>query len=199
MSSLVDYLYNSLPQVYREEDNPSLYLFRYLSSLVEGGYGEVLKDSEGLTDLLDPLKCPEELLKYFYTSFGLTYYPDIDPIYHRRILSNLGGIIQRRGTYSCIHFLARAVTNTDVSLEYYREEVTNIRRVRITVICSSLSQLQALEKDTMVLTRFLKDYLPYYIDVEIKNIVQLNAFEDVRNDVVVSSASFDYTIRHTPT
>ena len=197
--ALLDYVYNSLPQTYVRMDEPSTTLYRYLSAIIEGGYASVLQDSENLSNLLDPQKCPEEFLQFFYRSFGLTYFPDIAPIYHRRILENLGGIIQRRGTYSCISFLARAVTGTTVGLEYYRDPVDNHRVLRVIVICDSLDQLERLDTEIEVLSRFLRDYVPFYItEILVEGVVNVATVQDTRNDIVVASASFDYKVQHKP-
>lgn len=194
--NLLDHIYNCFPKIYREEDEADKYLYRYLSAIIAGGYGHVLKDSEHLTDLLDPQRCPESLLQFFYRSFGLTYFPDIDPIYHRRVLSNLGGIIQRRGTYSCINFLVRAITGASAKSIYVREG--GERKLTVQVICETLDQLNALSSEMGIMNRFLQDYLPFYINLFIEGVVDVSILSDTRNDIVIASTSTDYVIQQNP-
>lgn len=197
--NLLDYLYNqSLPKVYRDRDSIYKQLHRYLSAIFVDGYTPVQQDTELITDLLDPQRCPEDLLQFFYMSFGLTYFNDIDPIYHRRLLENLGGIIQRRGTYSCIHFLARAVTGADISVLYSRDPEDNSRIITVSVICKSRDQLDRLDVEIGVLGRFLKDYVPYYINIVVEGVIDVATLTYARNDVIVPSVSFDYVIHQNP-
>ena len=88
--------YKKLPQVYRDMDKmlKTYPLKRYLSSLVDGGYAEVLKNAEGILDLVDPEKCPSEFLPYLCESFGLEYFEDMDDTYQRRFLMNIGEILR---------------------------------------------------------------------------------------------------------
>ena len=126
---LFDHLYNrKLPQVYRDMDTlptVNFALKRYLSSLIEGGYSEVLKDISKLLDLIDPEKCPNEFLPLLCESFGLEYFEDIDPVYQRRFLANIGEMVKRRGTYAGVRYIVRVLTGYDVELEYLRGEHKN--------------------------------------------------------------------------
>lgn len=191
---VLNYLYNNLPEVYRREDEPTKPLYRFLSSLAQGGFDEVSLDTTNLITLLDPLKCPDSLLKYFYTSFGLTYFPDIEPIFHRKILANLGGIIRRRGTHSCVHFLARAIMGTDIETAYSRDLEDNHRILTVTVICDTLEQVLILDTESEILQRFLTDYVPYYISVIVERTINVDTVSDTRNDVILPTVSVDYTM-----
>lgn len=196
---LFNYLHTCLPKIYWDLDKDT-YLYRYLQALVEGGYADVLEDSKNLATLLDPQKCPDELLQFFYRSFGLTYFPDIAPIYHRRLLANLGGIIKRRGTYSCVEFLTQAISGTDVFSEYRREEIGGVirRHLILSVICTTLDQVNNLTTEIEILSRFIREYIPYYIYLTVQGNVTVNITEDTRNDVVVASTSFDYALKQDP-
>lgn len=159
--------YNKLPQVYREADRAlkTYPLKRYLSALVDGGYAELLTDINGIMDLIDPQKCPEEFLPYLCESFGLEYFEDIAPQYQRRFLSNIGEIIKRRGTYSCVRFLTRVLTGLNVELEYIRGEHDGVngRHLIVTLLSETVEQLLNIDTSMAVVERYLKTQIPYYI------------------------------------
>ena len=123
-SEISDYLYyRKLPQVYRDMDRlqPNYPLKRYLTSLVEGGFTDIITSSNDFLSLVDPERCPEEFLPYLCYSFGLEYFEDIDALYQRRLLSNIGELIRRRGTYSGVRFLIRSLTGLECQLSYSRQ------------------------------------------------------------------------------
>ena len=165
---LLDHLYyHKLPQVYRDADKElkSYPLYRYLGSLIEGGYAEALTDINNLLNLVDPQKCPEEFLPYFCNSFGLEYFEDIDSGYQRKMLANIGEVIKRRGTYSCVRFLVRVLTGMDVELEYIRGEYNEVegRHLIVTLLASSLDQINNMDTNRAVVERYIQTQIPYYI------------------------------------
>lgn len=161
---LLDHLYyNKLPQVYRDMDSLQLTypLKRYLSSLIEGGYAEVLKDTTGLMDLVDPEKCPSEFLPYLCESFGLEYFEDINDSYQRKFLLNIGEIIKRRGTYACIRYLVRVLTGLNVEMKYERD--FEGRHLYVTLLTETLQQAENVETSVFVVERYIRTQLPYFI------------------------------------
>lgn len=164
---LLDHLYYSkLPQVYRDMDSNIGFPFRrYLSALISGGYSAVLEDINDLNDLVDPEKCPKEFLPYLCASFGLEYFADIDDVYQRRLLSNVGEIMRRRGTYSCVRYLVRALTGLEVELSYFRG-VHNERYGRhliITLLADTINDIRYLDNSVAVVERYIQFFIPYYI------------------------------------
>lgn len=163
--------YNKLPQVYRDMDDMlrTRPLYRYLSSLIEGGYSEVIKDINNLLDLVDPEKCPEEFLPYLCRSFGLEYFEDIDPVYQRRFLMNIGEIKKRRGTHSCVRYLIRVLTSLDVDLSYKREynedKGENGRWLYAELQAVKIEDILQIETSIKVIERFVGGQLPYYITI----------------------------------
>lgn len=165
----VDFLYNAkLPQVYRDYDRDVEYaLYRYLQALVDGGYGYIIESVNGLLDLFNPSVCPVECLPYFCQSFGITYYAEIPEIYWRRLLANIGEIIHRRGTYSCIKYLVRALTGLDVLLYYkrgYNETHTAYGRFLTAMLQSEdVDTILNMEVATTVVQKFIQEFVPHYI------------------------------------
>lgn len=122
---LLDLLYNrKLPQLYRDADRDLMTfpLKRYLQSLIDGGYCGSIEDIERALLLVDPQNVPEEFLPYLCESFGLPYFKDIDPTYTRKFLANYSELYRRRGTFSCVRYLARVLTGMDAKLSYVRGE-----------------------------------------------------------------------------
>lgn len=86
VSPLTDFLYyKKLPKVYRDFDEPlGKPLYRYLQSLIEGGYAELVSSQvegengvDNLLDLIDPQTCPDEFLPYYCKSMGIEWYSDL--------------------------------------------------------------------------------------------------------------------------
>ena len=166
-ADLLDYLYNRcLPGIYREEDafigKP---LYRYLQSLILGGYNLAIQDIDNIIKLVDPETCPEQFFPTLYESFGLTYYPDVDMKYHRKFLMNYGELRRRKGTYSCIRFLVRVLTGMDVKLSYLRGEYNGQlgRHLIITLFADSVEELINIDTSVKVINNFLSMFVPYYI------------------------------------
>lgn len=157
--ALVDFLYNrKLPQIYRDEDSKIGYpLKRYLESLFEGGVKGALEDIENIMLLIDPKAIPEELFPYLCESFGLEYFPDIDVTYQRKFLLNIGELVKRRGTFSSIHFLIRALTSLESELSLDDKTLT------ITMFARNLQQVNIIEPSIKVIGNYIKTQIPYYI------------------------------------
>jgi phage tail-like protein len=161
-SSLADFLYNrKLPQVYRDMDSPTegYPLKRYIHSLIEGGFTDILTKCNDLTVLVDPENCPDEYFPFLYESFGYTFDPSVDIIYQRRILINHGDLVQRRGTVSYVRFLVRALTGLDCNIESVNKVLT------ITLLAKSLDELRSMETSVAVVQKFIENQLPFFEDL----------------------------------
>lgn len=168
-NEFIDFLYyTKLPKVYRDYDRKvDMALYRYLQALIDGGYGYIITSVNNLLDIFNPSLCPKECLPYFCQSFGISYYDEIPEIYWRRLLSNIGEILHRRGTYSCIKYLVRALTGLDVLLYYkrgYNEDHTRYGRfLKATLQANDIGTIMNLEVTTNVVQKFIKEFVPHYI------------------------------------
>ena len=64
--------YTCIPEIYREEDAELDYpLYRYLSSIILGGYSLQITDIENLIALVDPEKCPSKFFPLLLTSMDV--------------------------------------------------------------------------------------------------------------------------------
>lgn len=163
--SLLDLLYNrKLPQVYRDEDKKIGYpLKRYLESLIDGGFCGSIEDIKGVMLLIDPENIPEKFFPYLYESFGLEYFPDIDTVYQRKFLMNIGELIRRRGTFSCVQFLIKVLTGLEAELSCNKDTLT------IVLSAKTLKQVEDIETSMRVIRNFIKTQIPYYINPVIES------------------------------
>lgn len=164
---MLDLLYNKkLPQVYRDEDSKIGYpLKRYLKSLIDGGYYDSIKDIEGIMSLVDPMTVPEKFFPYLCESFGLTYFPDIDISYQRKFLSNIGELVKRRGTFSSVHYLTRALTGLNSDLSYFEGEYEGQdgNYLFIVLLAKNLEQLNKISTSMEVIQNYIGSQIPYYV------------------------------------
>ncbi len=164
-----EYLYNRLPAVYREEDakigEP---LHRYIQSLGIG-FDKAIEDINNFLYLVDPERCPDKFLPYLCRSFGLEYFEDIDPVYQRKFLMNIGEIIKRRGTYSCVRYLIRVLTGLDVDLLYergYNEDKNEYGRWLFAELQAvKIEDILQIETNIKTIERFVEGQIPYYTTI----------------------------------
>lgn len=164
---LVDYMYyRCLPKFYLEEDSKlGVPLYRYLQVLVYGGYAYNIESADKLIDLVNPETCPQEYLRILWESFGFSYYDGIGIEYYRKFLMNYGELVRRRGTYSGVRYMARALTGMDVHLRYYRGELFGVygRYIIVGVITKDEEDVERLKDRVEVIETFISDFVPYYI------------------------------------
>lgn len=177
-TDLLQYAYfRCLPEIYRDEDKNLGYpLYRYLQTIILGGYELSIQDIENILNLVDPERCPEEFFPFLYESFGLEYYQDVPVNYHRKLLMNYGELRRRRGTYSCIKFLARVLTSLDCRLKYIRGEYddSNGRFLFVTLLAETIDDILNLDNSVSVVSKFLGLFVPYYITVVVNGEIAVN-------------------------
>ena len=180
-TKLLNLLYNKkLPQIYRDEDRKIGYpLKRYLESLTEGGFNGAIEDIEKTLSLFDPKAIPESLFPFLCESFGLEYFPDIDVTYQRKFLLNLGELVRRRGTFSNVHFMIRALTGLDSELS--REGNT----LNIVLLAANLEQMRNIEISMTIIGNYIQSQIPYYITPNITS--------RITTQVIPSSATYTHS------
>lgn len=194
-NELSTYVYQKLPKIYREEDfklDQDFPLKRYLESLFNGGLTDFYTLTTNLVNLIDAERCPEELIPFLYRSFGLVFFNDIDIKYHRKFLMNMGEILRRRGTYSCVKYLIRSLTGLEVTLFYNR--TPNARILRAVLYLDTLQDMLSIDTDISVVQRFMRDYVPYYITVLVTADVRAQVIESVKNRGLVITQTIFSTL-----
>lgn len=202
---IVDFIYyRHLPKVYSEYDKKYTKhqdLYKYLQASLYGGSDYLLDKARGIKDLVDPLRCPEEILPLLYKCWGLEYFQDIDVYFNRVFLANIGEFVKRRGTIGGIQFIIRALTGMESEIIYQRKtkavDGKDGRYLYIKMLASDVNQANNVTTNVYVVTRFIKKHMPFYFDdieptvniefVEIKNFAQQLQF------VVTKSYMYDLT------
>ena len=171
-NDIVDFIYyNHLPKVYSEYDKKYTKhqdLYKYLQASLYSGSEYLLDKSRGIKELVDPLKCPEELLPLLYKCWGLEYFQDIDVYYNRVFLANIGEFIKRRGAIGGIQFIVRTLTGMESRVEYERKtkehDGINGRYLHLTLLANSVNQANNASTNIYVVSRFLRQHIPFYFD-----------------------------------
>ena len=191
---LSDHLYfNKLPEVYRIYDKaqyPKYPLKRYLQSLLYGGFKPIVDSVPGLFELIDPETCPDEWLWLLLECFGIPYFDDILPVYQRRLVSGIGELTRRRGTYACVRYLARLLTGMEVELT--REDREGKIYLTVKLIAETSEQAANLEISTAVLERYLEYWIPFWLNPEVTTEVRTQEIKSrtYMNTLVTYIASY---------
>lgn len=137
---------------------------------------------ENLLDLVNPETCPNKFLPYYCRSLGIDWFPDLAKLglkdasdnsdntndyYNRTFLCNIGEIYRRRGTESCVKYIAQQLTSMDVKLKYERvfnEDLTTKARILwVEVQANTIEEITKLSVATPVIKRYIDTQIPYYI------------------------------------
>lgn len=165
--ALKDYLYNTFPEIYRQEDlNNELALKRYLNCIVDGGLQYIADKSNVFTDLIDIDKCTEKEFKVLYASLGLTYYPDIPIIYHKQFLKNYGNILRYLGAQSLVEYIVPILTGRtkyEPRYEYKRENGKRFFTILLPYDPAELGEGIKIEVIVKNIQPFIEELLPSYI------------------------------------
>lgn len=182
-----EHFYNKLPAVYRIKDADTGYtLKKYLEAIVEAGYSPMLKAIVDVADLLDPERCPSEFLPFLCRTFGIEYSPNIAEIYQRKFLKNFIELNIRKGTESCVKYIARELSGYDAEVRVEGKEV--IIDLVVFEDEKEIQTTQAVIEDYiskyvpagMTVTTFiayyyveLLNYTPYSLDTELLTTIDI--------------------------
>lgn len=143
---------------------------------------------ENLLELVDPQKCPNKFLPYFCSSLGIQWFPDLantergiknNDYYNRTFLSNIGEIYKRRGTESCIKYIAKVLTEMDVKLKYERvfnpDKTTKSRIMWVELQAETPEDIENVGINAKVIKRYIDTQIPYYITTAILYLLKQKA------------------------
>ena len=151
-----DYIYNHLPEYYREQDSTvGKTLWKYLSIFDDGAFKFVIEDANGILDMLDPMKTPTYLLPYMFKSYGLEIFNGIPESYQRSMLAIIGMLWKYKGTTTVIRYLTTLIAGVKTTIT---EEERTLTVVLDMDFDTGESKLPSKEN----LIRIIDEFLPFY-------------------------------------
>ncbi|MDF2615497.1 MAG: hypothetical protein K0Q47_152 [Sedimentibacter sp.] len=112
-----DFLYNSLPEIYRTLDvDQKLILKRFLEAIQEGGAEPMLDAIVEFANINNIDKLDEEQLRLLGRTFGYEYNENLSLFNQRRLIKNLIVIYKRKGTNSSVIYVTREITEFDAEI-----------------------------------------------------------------------------------
>lgn len=151
---MLNYMYNRLPKVYREQDVDKD-LYKYLDVLGNGLDLLLLgsKEDFNLFEVKDV-----SIAKNICESLGIPYYPNIPLKYYQRLLREAEELNRVRGTLKGIKYLCRVLTQMEIKHEY------TPYTLKVILQALTLEQSQTIDLDIKVVETLIKDFVPFYID-----------------------------------
>lgn len=160
-------LYNSLPPLYRKEDEKVDYsLQRYLQIMCDGGFSIVIEETNGLLDLSNPEKIPSDALSLLFKQYGLEISADIPEFYLRKLLPMLGFLYKRKGTLAAIDYITSSITEVKAIItldENFDQNYHVTIDFEIEVDYLNIENTPNAEQ----LLSIIKKFIPFYLDIDI--------------------------------
>ena len=169
----------------------------------QSGVETVLDCANTFNYLSDPDNCPDRVFPFLFQSFGLVYNGDIEnrtnetglPIiyYQRKLLSNIGGLYERRGTIAGVRFLVRVLTGLEFTYSYERKE--DGRYLTINLLLNSTEDEINLEHSRKVIEQFLGEFLPHYIHVTVGESLAYGKLSMNKDIKLTSTYALNYDVK----
>lgn len=105
-----------VPEVYKESAD-----FRFFLRWIDMCFGEIQNKTDNLIDLLDPLRCPTELLWLLADTCGYKYDERASVAFNRLVIMYFATLIMYRGSYTGISFGAE-MNLAQLNLDNYAKE-----------------------------------------------------------------------------
>jgi phage tail-like protein len=119
----------SVPEIYKSSDD-----FRFFLKWFENSLSRIQYDTENLSDLYDPLRCPEELVWMLADTIGFKYDDRLPTAYNRLILLYFMSMIRNRGSKDGVTLAAETNLAQFNILEYGKENEILYNRLEDTNI-----------------------------------------------------------------
>lgn len=184
-------LYDSLPEVYRENDiNVNYALKRYLQGLSDGGYAYVIDEANGILKLVDPSKVDMKWIDLLFLQYGLEIFNGIPELYLRNLLKAISNLYSRKGSIASVEYLTSVIAGVVVHVDYSEYETEGIIRIVLEMDYEAEGREGMPRIDQ--LSRILKEFLPFYIDADIiysyifRDNLNLHIVDDVDEDNIIS-------------
>lgn len=111
-----DKIYGRFPAKYREDDlNQNQALYRYIQSLSDGGFSEVIKDINNLLNFLDYSNAPQSVLPIALKQYGINFegLENVPVKYLKRVYKAIGELVNSRGCLKALEYFLCVVFDVD--------------------------------------------------------------------------------------
>lgn len=161
-----DILYNSLPEVYRTEDEKANFaLKRYLQSLSEGGFAKVIEETNNLLTLVDSEKIDTKLLPILFKSYGFEIFNGVPEMYLRKLLPMVSELFSMKGSITSVEFLTSIISGVkstiDVSESFNEDHAVDV------ILEMDYGAEQSEMPDRQQLLRIIREFVPFFCNVTI--------------------------------
>lgn len=119
----------SVPEIYKSSDD-----FRFFLKWFENSLSKIQYDTENLSDIYDPLRCPEELLWMLADTIGFKYDDRLPTAFNRLILLYFMSMIRNRGSKDGVTLAAETNLAQFNILDYGKENDILYNRLEDTSI-----------------------------------------------------------------
>lgn len=159
------YLFDNLPGFYKVHDNENdNILERTLSNIEEFGIEPIAREIDEIDNLIDIDNCPVENLPYLFNMIGLPFEPDIPEKFQRIILKNGSILNQRKGTKSCLEFLAKELSGANSEIFISLKDEIKIVLLNLNIY---EEQAEALLVAQDVINKYMKNFIPALMNYEL--------------------------------
>lgn len=171
-----DYLYNRLPSVFRTEDK-DLVLYKYIQSLVDGGFTPLLSDLDKLQLLVQPELCPLEFLPLLCESLGFYYEYGLAEGFQRKFLNNILYLYSIKGTKPCIEYLVREMSGLPTAIIVENSNGKTNCSITMTIYEDSTESFIVAQS---VIVKYVEKFMPLGVTSEIKSVYNfVDTFDNI--------------------
>lgn len=154
-------LYNSLPPVYRlDDESVDFALKRFFSALTDGGIAEVINDINGLLTLIDPDKVDSEVLPILFKHYGFDYFNGIPELYLRKLVPLISDLQAKKGSVVATEYITSILSGVRPFITIDKE--TKTLNVRLEM---DSSEGGADMPDQEQLLRIMSEFVPFFYDI----------------------------------
>lgn len=158
-------LYNTLPRSYREDDTFTKFaLKRYLQALADGGFSNVIKEINGLLDIVNPDKIRTEDLPELFKSYGMEIFNGIPETYLRKLLPVVSELYSMKGTFTAVEFLTSIISGVKSTVEVDTDfDINHGVNVRLEMDYEAEGIKGLPDKNQLL--RIIEEYVPFFCNV----------------------------------
>lgn len=173
-------LYKTLPPLYRREDlNVNQALKRYLEALSDGGFANVIKEINGLLNLIDIDKLDEKslstMLPLVFEHYGFKVFNGIPELYLRKMLPMISELYAMKGTTTVIEYLTAIVSGTKSTVD--TSEIDNGYKININIEMDFDKTVKYMP-DIEQLKKIVDEFVPFFYDT---HLVFIYIYDEVGN------------------